>query len=66
MEQISKLTLEIDGRIFTISVPYNDLTVSEVVEMLFRPAMLAATYQPGSLNSVIGEPDDEASIRFVD
>ncbi len=35
------------------------LTVSEVVEFLFRPALLAMGYQPESIARTIGPVDDE-------
>lgn len=35
------------------------LTVSEVVEFLFRPALLAMGYQPESIARTIGPVDDD-------
>ena len=35
------------------------LTVSEVVEFLFRPALLAMGYQPDAIARTIGPIDDE-------
>lgn len=59
----SKLTIETEGRSVTTEVIHDELTVSEVVEMLFRPAMLGLGYQDESLEKVIGKIDYDAIIR---
>ena len=62
----SKLTIETEGRSVTMEVIHEELTVSEVVEMLFRPAMLGLGYNEESLEEVIGKLDYDAIIRITE
>ena len=40
---------------FTISLPKDDMTINEVMQELVKPVLLAATYQPESINEYIPE-----------
>ena len=54
-----KLTIETKYSKVEIEVNHNDLTVGQVVENLFRPAMYGAQYSSGSLDKVIGKSVDD-------
>ncbi len=51
------LTLKNEYGTYSITIPKIDLTVSETIEELFNPVMLAAGYQQGSLDDYFGNED---------
>lgn len=55
-----RITLEDNYQKIVLEVPRNDLSLSEVVEQLFRPAVVAYGYHPDSADKVLGYVDDEA------
>ena len=55
-----KIILETKYNKIQIEVPLEDLTVSQVVEKLIRPAMLAIGFNSDTLIDVLGEINDEA------
>lgn len=50
------ITLEHYDTKITIENERDDLDIYEVIEDLVRPALLAAGFQPESINKTIGEP----------
>lgn len=54
-----KITLESNYSKVTVEVKQDDLNVGQVVENLFRPAMLAQGYQNCSLDKEIGISNDD-------
>lgn len=48
-----------------VSVQTDDLTVREVWDKLIYPALLASTYQPGSIEATIVELADEITGTII-
>jgi hypothetical protein len=55
-----KLAIQDESASITVEVAEATLTVSQVIERLFRPAMLGMLYQEESVTNALGEVDDNA------
>ena len=55
-----KLALQMYDNTITIENPNDDLTPSQVVEFLLRPALRAAGYADKSIEAAIGTVDESA------
>jgi hypothetical protein len=61
-----KIIIEEQNRKVSVEHTTDGMTVSQVVENLFRPAMLGMGYQEGSLNKTIGFQNDDSLITEYD
>lgn len=43
--------------IYSVEVKSDDLDIEQVKEQLLRPVLLAAGYQPDSIEEILGPPD---------
>ena len=55
MKENTTLTIKNAYREISIEIQGSDQDVYEMVEDLFKPALLALGYQPGSIKEVFGE-----------
>ena len=52
---MTSITLSTQHGNYTISLPKDDMNINEVMQELVKPVLLAATYQPESINEYIPE-----------
>ena len=49
----TRLTFEHEGREYSIELPFGGLTVHQFIEELVEPLLLAAGFQPESVNEAL-------------
>lgn len=54
IKPLTKMTLETLGSTFTIEHTEDCMNIHELIESTIRPLLLAAGYQPGTLDDVFG------------